>query len=316
MRKCFSRAVANVRGFGHVGKSDKFSPLERNFSLQLGGRATNSTRRLLRNLPDANGHLLGAWKCTDHAAFNLSLRKFCRRNRMNAAKSGKIDHRPAARAARARTRMNIDIAKQKELGRYGLLTAGIAIVFLAGVFVGISGRNSPLPSNNQSPSIEQCTSNLLSQRPTQSPPPAELRQIVEYCYSLLHSQQLLKDFEIRKQNFLQQYQTNRILMWMVVAITISGVILAAIQLLATYKLAELNKTAFPTTDELTLKRNQIVLRSSVTGLFIVALSFAFFLVFVLYVYRIQIIDDNMMQKQFPATNLAPGELGLPKPASE
>jgi hypothetical protein len=75
---------------------------------------------------------------------------------------------------------------------------------------------------------------------------------------------------------------------MVVLITISGVALAGLQLAASYRLAVIRGTEFATASELVLnKSGDLVLKSSVTGLFILIISFAFFLVFVLYVYDIK-----------------------------
>jgi len=73
-------------------------------------------------------------------------------------------------------------------------------------------------------------------------------------------------------------------MLMVVSITISGVILAGLQLFASYKLASVGKGVFEATGEANITSHSMAVKSSVVGVVILAISFAFFLVFVLYVY--------------------------------
>lgn len=76
-------------------------------------------------------------------------------------------------------------------------------------------------------------------------------------------------------------------MWMVVAITLSGVALAGLQLVAGYKLAAAGKAAFEQGGQLSIEHSKISLGSSVTGLMILAISLVFFIVFVTKVYLIQ-----------------------------
>lgn len=96
-------------------------------------------------------------------------------------------------------------------------------------------------------------------------------------------------------------------MWMVVAVTLSGVLLAGLQLWASYELASTNKTPLDASNgELTLRRDQLVLKSSITGLFILMISFGFFLVFVFYVYRFESFADG---NNMPAPAIAAFPLG-------
>jgi hypothetical protein len=53
-----------------------------------------------------------------------------------------------------------------------------------------------------------------------------LVQISDFCYGQVRGEDLLSDFYIRKLSFVQQQSDTRVLLWMVVAITISGVLLA------------------------------------------------------------------------------------------
>ena len=70
-----------------------------------------------------------------------------------------------------------------------------------------------------------------------------LGSIHAMCYQEVAGADTLTDFGIESAYLNQQVQT-AILMWMVVAITLSGVILAGLQLIAGYKLASTGKAAF------------------------------------------------------------------------
>src|ERR1700677_1499727 len=135
-------------------------------------------------------------------------------------------------------------------------------------------------------SMSDCTTYVLTLlKSTEHPTPEEVKQSVDVCYTLLNRESQISEFNVRAQAYEQQYSSTSVLLWMVVAITVSGVVLAGLQLLASYRLAVATGNNLDQTNELTLARNQIVLKSSVTGLSIMLLSFAFFLVFVRYVYK-------------------------------
>ncbi len=71
-----------------------------------------------------------------------------------------------------------------------------------------------------------------------------LNQLSDFCYNQVRGEDLLGDFHVRKLNFVQQVSDSRILLWMVVAITVSGVLLAGLQLLAAYRLASVGGDFF------------------------------------------------------------------------
>jgi hypothetical protein len=192
---------------------------------------------------------------------------------------------------------------------FALVAVAGGLIFLIGLFAGLSGRDVPFASAPEPPTMMQCISNTLGLLDLKQPSTAALQETGEYCYSVVRSQGLLNDFTVRKLNFVQQYRANGILMWMVVVITISGVILAGLQLFASYQLAVTQRTALAGSDELSLKRDQIVLKSSVTGVLILLLSFAFFLVYVLYVYRFERPNEQDVQNLQQILNLPIGKLG-------
>jgi len=188
--------------------------------------------------------------------------------------------------------------------------------FLIDLFAGYSVSELPVAKQPALPSMSQCVTDTLSLLSPKNSPTAEiLRDAREHCYSLIQAQGLLSDFAIRKLNFFQQYRANGVLMWMVVAVTFSGVLLAGLQLWASYQLAITNKTSLDANDgQLVLKRDQLILKSSITGLFILLISFCFFLVFVFYVYRFETLDDHANPASPPVPTLPMGGLGSPPPA--
>jgi hypothetical protein len=77
------------------------------------------------------------------------------------------------------------------------------------------------------------------------------------------------------------------MLWMVVGITISGVILAGLQLFAGYRLALVGVKGLEPSGDLTIEPKKIAINSTVTGVLILSISLAFFYVFVKYVYLIK-----------------------------
>jgi hypothetical protein len=85
--------------------------------------------------------------------------------------------------------------------------------------------------------------------------------------------------------------------------------------LTSYKLASAGQNDVSQAGEITLERNKISLKSSVTGLFILIISFAFFSLFVFEIYRIKEVNvDPKPSVTGPAqstSRLLPGGLGAP-----
>jgi hypothetical protein len=132
-------------------------------------------------------------------------------------------------------------------------------------------------------------------------------QIDSSCFWHIYWGRLLDDFEVRRTKFREQGAIETVLLWLVVVITISGVALAALQLLASYKLATLGKGQIDQTQEISFEaRGNVSVKSSVTGLLILIVSFAFFLVYVGYVYPV----NESRALGFGATD--PGQLANPQ----
>lgn len=115
-----------------------------------------------------------------------------------------------------------------------------------------------------------------------------LVSVSKYCFSDTARQAMLIDYSINRTLFSTQNSQTNVLLWLVVAITVSGVILSAVQLIGAYKLASASssKDIGAQGGSLDIEGGRISLRSSVTGLLILAISFAFFIVFVKSVYSL------------------------------
>jgi hypothetical protein len=140
-----------------------------------------------------------------------------------------------------------------------------------------------------------------------------------FCYNSIGTQLMIDQEKIRRDNFVFQRNENVVLLYMVVLITISGVVLAGVQLLASYKLALAGHGELAGGgSEINYSASSVSFKSSVIGLTILAMSFAFFLVFVIYVYELREISSPATpaaQTSVPAPpappappNLTPAEL--------
>jgi hypothetical protein len=140
-----------------------------------------------------------------------------------------------------------------------------------------------------------------------------LNQLQEMCFRQLDAQGRAIDFQLRRLAFLQQDYAEHVILWMVVVITISGVLFAGLQVLASYKLASAGRGDFAQAGEITLEKYKISLKSSITGLFILVISFAFFSLFVIEVYRIKEVSVDPKPSATGALSgvarLQPGGIG-------
>ena len=210
-----------------------------------------------------------------------------------------------------------------------LLTISAAVVLISAVVsTSYVGHHSlDLDETQHVAKCESTTLNSLRPQP-QSVDMSVLANVYSFCYQQVAQEDILIDFGIRKSAYLNQQSQTPILMWMVVAITLSGVILAGLQLGAGYRLASLGKAAFEQGNtELTVEQSKISLSSSVTGLVILTISLAFFIVFVYKVYLIQEthtpVDAPISGAVYPATTVPPrqstnspqAQTGVPAAAS-
>jgi len=175
-----------------------------------------------------------------------------------------------------------------EFSTLSLVVASLTVAaFVAGIVFSSITRTAievpRLPPGTMRACIEQRLATIKSEKTDL----AGLDAASESCYREFRSEFLLNDFYHRKAKFLEQSRDGYVLLWVVVVITLSGVGLSALQLVASYRLASAGRGSLDTTGELSLERDKVSLKSSVTGLFILVFSFAFFALFVAEVYKIK-----------------------------
>ena len=161
-----------------------------------------------------------------------------------------------------------------------------------------------------------CTADALSRVNAATLTVDDLRRASDLCYAHMHGQGLLNDFKIRRLKFTQQTYDERILLWMVVVITLSGVFLAGMQLFASFKLASTGSSTsgFDQQTELTVEQGKLSVKSSLTGLLILICSFAFFWVFVYEIFVIKPVNvDGEAANHTTAQTNAQVSTGLLQP---
>jgi hypothetical protein len=170
-----------------------------------------------------------------------------------------------------------------------LLSACISIIFTIITFTILTAfqYTRTLPERPKDLNIMDCMSEYGVKQNGQLTDYSVAQTVYYICYDILRTTGIAKEQSIRDDNFTFQRTENVVLMCMVVAITISGVILAGLQLLASYKLALTGRSFLIEGGQVDLNMHSIALRSSVVGVIILGISFGFFLVFVLYVYTLK-----------------------------
>ncbi len=172
---------------------------------------------------------------------------------------------------------------------YGItLGLGVILLFYLYLMYGVAHvevGNSSFQESAVSDCIERYRS--LVSVPTVDVP--NLYHLNGFCFDSLGSQLKLDQEQIRRNTFLFQSTENVVLLYMVVIITFSGVLLAGVQLVASYRLAVNGHGDLAGGGELTYSPSSgaVSFKSSVVGVTILALSFAFFLVFVKEIYPLK-----------------------------
>jgi hypothetical protein len=149
------------------------------------------------------------------------------------------------------------------------------------------GLDSPNPTSQLDRRMHDCIRNVLDIVNEPRPQLWLYKDVWNVCAHEVYSLDSLVDFDIRREKLRKQEMDERIMLWMVVSVTMSGVVLAGLQLLASYRLASAGLGGSPEAGELSLETNKLAIKSSVTGLFILAFSLAFFVFYVKWIYGTQ-----------------------------
>jgi hypothetical protein len=167
----------------------------------------------------------------------------------------------------------------------GVLMAGSIGLALVN---GLKTTEQPLPE--AIPHTSECVKSTI---PVISPGPVTIERyaaVWELCSRERFGEYLLTDYLIRREKFVRQELDERVTMWLVVSITLAGVVLAAIQLFMSYRLATAGLSDFAKDSELLVEKAKVSFKSSVTGLVILAISLLFFIVYVRWIYTTQDIS--------------------------
>jgi hypothetical protein len=104
------------------------------------------------------------------------------------------------------------------------------------------------------------------------------------CDRQIYDTLIYDDFAIRREKFRRQELDERVNLWLVVAITLSGVTLSGVQLIMSFRIAMSGKEYWANDTAFAIEQGRISFKSSITGLAILALSLAFFVVYVRWIY--------------------------------
>jgi hypothetical protein len=141
------------------------------------------------------------------------------------------------------------------------------------------------------PEYSTCEKEVLSELHFENVNFLVLQNTSALCFAKLQDQSYISIFDVNRSKYVEQNFEDRILLWMVVAITLSGVILSGLQLAASFRLAADGKAEFVRDSNITLQKDQLSVKSSVTGLLILLISLGFFIIYVKYVYKIDNASD-------------------------
>lgn len=165
----------------------------------------------------------------------------------------------------------------------------------------------------KAPSIAQCVRDHVGSTAASI---AQIENVEQFCWRMLTDQAQVQRTHATARIYEDQLFQNHLMLYMVVFITLSGVILAGVQLWTSYKLAELGKVATDDGSDFTFKPGDIAVKSSVVGVAILAISLAFFGIFVTEVYKLTPLSEGLASAAVVTTAAPvapPGKVGLPPP---
>lgn len=167
----------------------------------------------------------------------------------------------------------------------------IALLFYIVGQLGATARTTRAVSAN---AIEACVLQHLSDLRKQNAvvSPEGHTAAFDFCKSLTYSKLLADEQIIRNETMVLQRDQNAAMLSLVVAITIGGVMLAGLQLVASFYIGKEGRSAASSAGDFKIKSTEFSLKSSYVGVVILGLSLAFFVVFVLFVYRIDEVTSG------------------------
>jgi hypothetical protein len=171
---------------------------------------------------------------------------------------------------------------------HSLLLIGIGAILIVICLVLIMRLERAAPDNGWDASLfASCEKDAMANLKLEKTDVGMLDNISWFCFRRFNEIAEISALDVNRSMYAEQNIEDRVLMWMVVSITLSGVLLAGLQLFASFKLASDNKGGFEKDSVISLEKNKLSFRSAVTGLMILFISLLFFIIFVKYVYHIE-----------------------------
>jgi hypothetical protein len=177
-----------------------------------------------------------------------------------------------------------------------LAAAGLSLVFVLLLFVSVSNLivrkilEQPSKSLTSPALVETNQHHCISTTLTTLNPHDIDFDLYEKVWSLCGKEEYarlsLEDFTIRREKFIRQELDERVTLWMVVGITLAGIVMSVVQLLMSYKLAVAGHSELAKVTTLSIQKGKIAVQSSIIGVTILVISLAFFVVYVKWIYTI------------------------------
>jgi hypothetical protein len=157
----------------------------------------------------------------------------------------------------------------------------------------IGKSTKPFVSTSQELRIAACKNETITILKPGALDIQTLADVYGVCSARVNSEDVLSEAGIRRNAFLIQQSETTTLMWMVVIITVSGVVLAGMQLITSFKLSLLGK-APPDAGSSTFSADahQLSVSSSVSGIMVLAISLCFFYIFTREIYAIRGVEAD------------------------
>jgi hypothetical protein len=164
-------------------------------------------------------------------------------------------------------------------------------------------------------SIDACLRQISA---TASGPAVADDGIAQLCYARSYRQAMLNELEARRIMVLTQVYEERIALWLVVWVTSFGVIFAGAQIAFSVWLAAAGRGGGPEPTELAVQRGKVVVRSSIVGVSMLAISWVFFLTFAATMYpRTELAPAvDAQRNELSGQTPAPAETTAPPPGKK
>jgi hypothetical protein len=165
--------------------------------------------------------------------------------------------------------------------------------------------------DNQIGTIESCRERMALRLKITSIDESAIKTISDLCNWEISDAYGFAESDARLAAFSLQREQGTIILWIVVAMTAVGLLLAIIQLGMSFVLAIRFKRELVDQAEVRATAKEVVMRSSTIGLALLAVTFAFFLTYVLFVYPIREISPRgspYFQHESPMPNSSSSNL--------